>query len=218
MRDEHFELFIDEFGEATTRVPAPESSVEFWRGKLPSALLDYWQGEGWSGYANGLFWLVNPSDYEEVLSQWITGTPLAQIDNFHVIARTAFGKLYLWGEKTGPSARLTAWDHSFLCLDRDLRKPLRDANLALRGVFSGTDRLEADTLDVKGRPLFDQSLRAVGKIGPDEMYGFEPAIVAGGQPSVKNIHIVKIIEHLGMLRQLAGPQFPMGSLNTDKLL
>jgi hypothetical protein len=42
---------------------------------------------------------VNPDDYDDVLTEWITGTPLAKLDNFHVIARTAFGNLYLWGEK-----------------------------------------------------------------------------------------------------------------------
>ena len=54
MRDECFEVFIDEFGEATHRDAVPASSIEKWRGKLPDQLLTYWKEEGWCGYANGL--------------------------------------------------------------------------------------------------------------------------------------------------------------------
>jgi hypothetical protein len=103
MRDENFEVFIDEFGEATHRVEVPVASIEKWRGKLPDQLLTNWQEEGWCGYANGLFWTVDPDDYEDIVDEWLEDIPLEQLDAFHVIARTAFGDLYLWGEKTGAS-------------------------------------------------------------------------------------------------------------------
>ena len=56
MRDEDFEVFIDEFGEATRRIDAPAEAIQKWRGTLPDLLLTYWQEEGSCGYANGLFW------------------------------------------------------------------------------------------------------------------------------------------------------------------
>lgn len=216
MRDEHFEIFVEEFGDVTTRVPAPNSEIEKWRSTMPSALLEYWADEGWSGFAQGLFWIVNPEDFKDVLAEWLAGTPLEKIDQFHVIARTAFGKLYLWGEKTGPSAEIVSSDHSVLCLERDLKKPVKSPELALRVFFSGSAPSYADALDETGQPLFQRALSTLGPLQPDEMYGFEPPLVVGGKARIENVRIVKINEHLGMLRQFAGPQFPMGSLNLDK--
>lgn len=218
MRDEHFEIFVEEFGEVTTPVPATVSETEKWRSTMPSSLLEYWSEEGWSGFAQGLFWIVNPDDFEDVLAEWLVGTPLEKIDRFHVIARTAFGKLYLWGEKTGPSAEIVASDHSILCVERDLRNPVKNLDLALRGFFSGSDPTYADALDEDGKPLFQRALQNLGPLRSDEMYGFEPALVVGGKARIENLRIVKVHEHLGMLRQMAGPQFPMGNLNIEKFM
>lgn len=204
MRDEHFEIFVEQFGEASTLVTVPASTIEKWRSTMPPALLDYWFEEGWSGFGQGIFWIANPNDFKELLAEWLIGTPLEKIDKFHVIARTAFGKLYLWGEKTGPSVEIIASDHSILCLERDLKKPIKNPDLALRGFFSGSDPSYADALDKDGKPLFQQALQELGPLRQDEMYGFEPALVIGGKARIENIRIFKIHEHLGMLRQLAG--------------
>jgi hypothetical protein len=218
MNDEHFEIFIEEFGAATTRISAPVSQIEKWRSTMPPALLEYWYREGWSGFGQGIFWIANPDDFEELLAEWLVGTPLEKIDRFHVIARTAFGKLYLWGERTGPSTQLVISDHSILCLERDLKKPVKNPDLALRGFFSSSDPSYADALDEDGKPLFQRALQALGPLRPDEIYGFEPALVIGGKASIENVRIVKIHEHLRILRQLAGPRFPMGNLSIDKFL
>nr|BFE94926.1 hypothetical protein GCM10020185_54620 [Pseudomonas brassicacearum subsp. brassicacearum] len=55
MRDEDFQYFISVMGEATSHRHVPDSQIAKYRGVLPEALLDYWQDEGWCGYANGLF-------------------------------------------------------------------------------------------------------------------------------------------------------------------
>ncbi|MEY0067573.1 GAD-like domain-containing protein [Providencia rettgeri] len=53
MRNEFFEAFIDEFGDATTSRYASVEEIEKWKGKLPELLLNYWRNEGWSSYYNG---------------------------------------------------------------------------------------------------------------------------------------------------------------------
>ena len=50
VRDEDFELFIEEFGEATHTDKVPESSIQKYKGILPDQLLHYWKTEGWSAY------------------------------------------------------------------------------------------------------------------------------------------------------------------------
>lgn len=218
MRDEHFEIFIEKFGEATTHVSIPIADLENCRSTLPPALLEYWAAEGWSGYGKGIFWLVNPDDYDDVLAEWIVGTPLERLDHFHVIARTAFGNLYLWGEKTGQSARIVPWDHAIYSLEKNLKRTLKDPDLSLRAVFSSKSPKDVDISDEHGKSLFEQALTTLGPLQPDEMYGFEPAILLGGRFTIDHLRIVKIREHLSLLRQLAGPRFPMGNLKIDKLL
>lgn len=95
MRSEDFEVFIDEFGEATFKHEVPQAAIEKWQGVLPAQLLHYWKTEGWCGYADGLFWTVDPDEYEDVVEDWLADTPLAGVDRFHAIARSAFGSLYL---------------------------------------------------------------------------------------------------------------------------
>ena len=41
------------------------------------------------------------------LDKYLDNTLFPDIDNYHVIARNAWGKLYLWGEKTGDSLYIT---------------------------------------------------------------------------------------------------------------
>lgn len=41
------------------------------------------------------------------MASWLEGTKFERIDTYHLIARSAFGDRYLWGEKTGASLKIT---------------------------------------------------------------------------------------------------------------
>ena len=79
----------------------PPEKIEKFRGKLPDKLLEYCQEYGWCGYAKGLLWTVDPGEWEDTLEDWIGDTPFMEKDAYYVIARSAFGKLVLWGTNTG---------------------------------------------------------------------------------------------------------------------
>lgn len=81
----------------------PNSSIERYKNKLPEQLLKYWEDFGWCGYAEGLFWTVNPQDYESLLNTWLAGTEAFKRDNYYVIARSAFGNC-IFGEKKAQTA------------------------------------------------------------------------------------------------------------------
>lgn len=121
MRDEDFEAFIEEFGEADKKLPVAKETIQAWRGKLPDRLLEYWSEEGWGSYGQGRFWLVDPTDYESIVNEWLRNSPLEQIDAFHVIARTGFGKLYLCGERSGQSAVINCATHAVFALPNSLK-------------------------------------------------------------------------------------------------
>ncbi|WP_254304049.1 GAD-like domain-containing protein [Shewanella sp. VB17] len=101
MLDENLEEFLREFGQPTSQRFPTASEVEQYRGILPDRLLEYWQEIGFSGYMDGLFWIVNPADYDDVVERFLESTDFPELDTYHVIARNAWGKLHLWGKKQG---------------------------------------------------------------------------------------------------------------------
>lgn len=194
--DEDFEFFLEKMGPAIHRRHVPLSSVERFRGKLPDQLLAYWQEHGWSGYADGLFWTVDPQEYEPVLEAWIGDTSFMEKDAYHIIARSAFGKLYLWGERTGHSLKIFA--PGTYCLPSDEVAPDDDLDFELRMFFGARKRKENDFAD-----LFAPAMNKLGPLGYDDMYGFVPALALGGPSDLAHLQKVKAIEHLVFLAQLA---------------
>lgn len=219
MRDEDFELFIDEFGEATQRVEVPESCINKWNGKLPEQLLTYWKAEGWCAYADGLLWTVNPDDYEDLIDEWLADTGLDQVDSFHVIARSAFGDLYACGEKTGLSVTVACPLNKILALRNELKpKSKDDLDLSIRSFFAFSEPPDYDLQDESDKPLFKRALAKLGPLEEDEVYGFEPALVLGGKMRLENLAKLKLDVHLTILRQLASPTLPFSNVDIEKLL
>lgn len=218
MRDEDFEYFISKFGEATNRVVVSADAIEKWRNKLPDQLLTYWQEEGWGGYANGLFWIVNPDDYEDLVDEWLENTLLEQIDAFHVIGRTAFGNLYVCGERSGVNMTISCPLNAIFALPKDLKpKSKEDQDWSVKS-FVGLSLSECDLKDESGAPLFKRAIAKLGVLESDEVFGFEPAIVMGGKMRLENLAKLKIDQHLTILRQLASPTLPFSNLDIEKLL
>jgi hypothetical protein len=219
MRDEDFDHFIGKFGEPTHQTTVPAESIERWSGRLPDQLLTYWQQEGWCGYANGLLWTVDPDDYEDLIDEWLEDTPLEGLDSFHVIARTAFGKLYACGEKVGPVVSISCLLHGIFAQANELHpRTADDLDFKIRGFFAGSTRRYSDLSDDTGSPLFERALKKLGALAPDEMYALEPALAAGGRIALENLARVKLDPHLTILRQLAAPTMPYANLDIDKLM
>lgn len=66
-----FAEFIDDFGQPETSRPVSAATLNKYRGRLPDRLLEYWQEHGFCHFADGLFWLTNPEDYEDILAEWL---------------------------------------------------------------------------------------------------------------------------------------------------
>lgn len=219
MRDSDFALFIETFGEATYKTPVSEADLAQWAEKLPPALLKYWREEGWAGFANGLLWMVNPDDYEDIKDAWLEQTPFASIDKFHVIARSAFGDLFLCGERTGRSVTIVCLNNEILALKNKLKpKPLQDQDFSIQSFFGSREPEDFDYKDVNGKLLFDRAVKKYGPLEPDEMYGFEPALVMGGSPELDNLRRLKLDPHLHILRQLDNPTLPFSHSDFDNLI
>jgi len=194
--DKVFARFLEKFGGPVGRQEVPISSISRYKGKLPDQLLEYWAAHGWCGYGNGIFWLVNPQEYEGVVKSWIEGTILSQRDTYHLIARGAFGDLYLWGEKTGFSLMITGVLSRYVVHDFEVGPDELDKEV--QG-FLLTMSAESNDLD----DLFKPARKKLGTLQADEMYGFVPALMLGGNASLQYVEKVKAVEHLILLSQLA---------------
>nr|WP_272972021.1 GAD-like domain-containing protein [Pseudomonas sp. SWRI179] len=202
VRDEDFECFIGVMGEATSHRQVPGSHIVKYRGILPDALLTYWQKEGWCGYANGLFWTVDPDDYKRLLDMWLAGTELSQIDNYHVIARSAFGALYAWGEKYNQKIVVSCPTGSIVALMNKLKVPNKNPDLAIQTFFAMSDKERYDLEDSQGEFLFERALEKLGALDEHEVYGFEPALFVGGTASLDQLVKCNLEIHLTSLRQM----------------
>lgn len=194
--DENFAGFLEDFGPAFDKRHVPVSSMDRYRGKLPDQLLAYWEDHGWCGYGKGLFWTVNPQEYEPVLEAWIGETQFMEEDAYHIIARSAFGDLYFWGEKNGACLEISAPDS--LCIYQPSTMVGERMNFGVQAFFGS---LFPDEIDFED--LFNPALKKLGRLKYDEMYGFVPAIALGGPTKVDNLQRVKAVEHLVILAQLA---------------
>lgn len=194
--DEIFSIFLEEFGNQIDRQEVPPSSIERYRGKLPNQLLEYWDEHGWCGYGDGAFWLVNPQEYEAVVASWIGGTKFETIDTYHLIARSAFGDLYFWGEKTGASLNVTSILSKYTVFNSKLGGEQMDKQLQN---FLLTRNIDDDDYG----NLFKPAKKKFGTLRHDEMYGFVPALMLGGPDTLDHLEKVKAVEHLILLSQLA---------------
>gem|GEM_PF-901654 len=151
------------------------------------------------GYGEGIFWLVNPQEYDAVVSYWIAGTAFDSHDNYHLIARSAFGDLYLWSERTGFSLEIASFSSQYAFYKTDFTK--EQLNTELQGFILSR---KVDTNDFND--LFNPAREKLGRLKHDEMYGFFPALMLGGSDSLQHLQKVSAIDHLVFLAQLTDLQ------------
>ncbi|WP_237388163.1 GAD-like domain-containing protein [Xenorhabdus sp. Sc-CR9] len=206
MRDDFFKCFIQDLGEATQHRAVPAEAIDKWLGKLPGQLLYYWKTEGWNSYQDGLFSIVNPDDYEDIVDIWLEDTPFESMDSYHVIARSGFGKMFLCGEETGINLSISCIFNKITSDKNDIyKKDRKTLDLDISSFFASKS---AKTLDLKGGTKTGIFSRAVEKHGPlseHEIFGFEPAIILGGEIKLENVRKLDMHIHLDILRQFADP-------------
>ncbi len=212
--DKAFETFVQNVGSAISKRDVDPSYADSYSGRLPARLIDYWKQYGYSGYGEGIFWTVDPADYHELLNRWLERSPFKGTDDYHVIARTAFGKLYVWGTQSGLSLKIDS-PHSIIFPDRDAPRRVKRAgeDLVIEVFFKSVSPRFADFSDTDGKPLFAEAKAKLGQLASDEIYGFVPTLALGGKATLSNLRKVKIFEHLEILVQIAPPRImesPLG--------
>lgn len=206
--DEYFNEFLtgEGFSPPFNSVPLDEETILLYQNRLPERLLGYWKEYGFSGFGEGLFWMVNPSEYQDILEKWLKQTHLWERESFYVIARTAFGELYVRGDKSNSSTIINPHLNKIIPGDAEKLEPTVASIDRGIGIFFELKNKESlDYEDDKGKPLFQRCLKKYGPLGNDEMYTFSTALALGGSADIENIKKVKILEQLSMLCDLDTP-------------
>ena len=71
---------------------------------------------------------------------------------------------------------------------------------------------------INKQDLFKPSFKKLGHLKPNEVYGFAPALAAGGSPIVENIEKEDLFIHLSILREMAPPTLPYSDVDIDALI
>jgi hypothetical protein len=205
--DEDFDGFLEDFGEPIHQEPIPESVIDAYRHKLPEQLFVYWRALGACGFGDGLLWMTNPDEYQDLLDSWLEGTPFENREDLSVIARTAFGELYVWARSRGTTFIVDPSSALVSHFPREDGSPLSDdqENQKMRYFwgFKNADLIGAK--DASDKPLFARALKKLGPLKSDEMYGYTLRPSLGGKEALSNLEIVKLHVYHDIAQQMDEP-------------
>ncbi|USA47509.1 DUF1851 domain-containing protein [Acinetobacter sp. C26M] len=190
--------FREMFGEPIDKVEVTDELIKKYRGKLPESILEQWRVIGFAGYLNGLYWITNPDDYEEVIYDWLEDTPLVDDDVYYVLARSAFGELLLWGENNFYRYYIKPMEGIL----HDTEEKTETAEFYGDLFFFYSDKDSLDHIDKNGKKLFNRAVKKLGVLKADEMYAFEPALALGGEESLSHLAKVNLPVHMKLLKQV----------------
>jgi hypothetical protein len=205
-RDENFALGVTFWGEPTDTRPVAAETLDKYREIMPPVILDIWRREGFCQFKNGLYYGVNPDDWQHVVDDWLRGTPFEKFGKFYALTRSAFGCIYLYNQVIGGRSIIDVLYHQVRSGSVQRQTPRMLAIMAA-GAFSREPEYE-DKFDENEKPLMLRALAKLGPVGWDETFAFEPALALGGTPSIKNVVKVKWDQHFSFLRQLQDPSIP----------
>ncbi|WP_394230431.1 GAD-like domain-containing protein, partial [Shewanella colwelliana] len=150
-----------------------------------------------------LFWIVNPADYDDVLERFLEPTDFPEHDTYHVIARNAWGDLYLWGEQTGDSLDITPMNH-WVSTGQGCAAYIAkgEANKRIELFFAFQEAIDEDTQDENDEPMFESAIQMHGALAENELFAFNPFLFMGGNKTVKDISKENIFVHLNLIADM----------------
>ena len=216
---EHFRnMFKNRTGAPNTYIEADKDIIEKYRDVLPNELLYYWGTYGFSSFKEGLFWLTNPEDYTELVEEYFKNTVFENRPNLYVVARSAFGQLFLWESGKGATLDLNSFSNMIFLdavADREnLNKTEEDYAM---NRFLAKNPEHFDEEDGSGKALFERCLKKFGKLEANEMYGYKLSHFLGGKESITNITKMDLFNHYSIQKELKAPTISISDTENNTL-
>ena len=204
---EDSEYFFEKFGMPFDSTPVSAETLAKYRGKLPDRLLEYWQEFGFCGFKDGIFWLTNPEDYEDILAEWLPEDELKKKKHY-VIARSGFGELFVWNSELGNEYEISSLWGWILKRDIHFSDWIRDGRAdEVIDIFIGSNRYEElDTQDNDGNPLFQRCVELWGPLAENEMFTFAPYPFISDSKTLDAIRKADLFINFDLVRQMIAPE------------
>ncbi|MEU9806872.1 GAD-like domain-containing protein [Mycobacterium sp. NPDC050853] len=208
MADEDFEYFLTKLPLSTPGPSCTEGHVRAYTGLVPDCLVSYWQEFGFSGFGNGLIWLVDPIEWkvtaEEVLLDAVQHPRLGADGRFIPFARNAFGKVWFWTPGYGVSLIVEPARGSVFFGSPAIGSSTEDLGGAIKAFFATGKKERFDFFDNNEEGMFDRVYEHIGPLQFDEVYGFAPGLRIGGVAIAESTHLFQIHVHMAFLRAAIG--------------
>lgn len=200
----HFQYIIGRFGrpEGGDGLPT-DTDLAAYREIVPPSLLDFWKECGFGLILDGYFQFCNPTAYQPLVEQIFKGDKDFDSKLICPIGFSAFGKLLLW-HKQYFTIDLDLIDLRMSCVGFFRKEDPDERDIVIASVLMNLDGKSFDKNDESGKPLFKRAFKKLGRLMPDHIYAFRPALALGGTPDVKSLTIYSGMEHMSFLSQL-GP-------------
>uniref|UniRef100_UPI003219A5C9 T6SS immunity protein Tdi1 domain-containing protein n=1 Tax=Chryseobacterium sp. TaxID=1871047 RepID=UPI003219A5C9 len=162
------------------------------------SLIEIWKKYGFSGLSDGLIWLTNPDEYTEIIEEWKKVNNIIELPDqkIYVIARGAFGNLLFFIIKDDGETYFSTFD----VLYNKYKIPVKDTELFIDVILD--DKSFVRTYFLK--ELFDLCLEKFGKLNKNEVYGFNPLPVLGGDASLEYAEKMPFWEYETLCAQSQG--------------
>lgn len=202
--DDHLAVFLEEFGNGKNAELPEDSFFSKNAGRLPSGFLSFIRQEGFASYADGIVWTLNPNKLGSYVNAWCNLLEPLSNAQYTVFGRSAFGDVYAIQEGSGKLVTVSFATGIVWC-QKNFSKPSKRFDAGLQSFFGSAYPKDFDIEDDSGASLFEQGIALFGSIGPNEVFGFEPALAIGGEISVAALRKFRLDVHIDFLSQLSAP-------------
>jgi len=210
-------MFKKEMGLPDRNIKSDINIIYKYQGILPDELLLYWKEYGFSSFKDGLFWLTNPDDYIELVRDYLKDTPFEDRENLYVVARTAFGELYIWETSKGGIIELKSFSNMiFFSADNSrINLTKEEENFEMVSYLGVKDPEYLDEEDGNDQPLFERALKKLGKVEANEMYGYKLSHFLGGKESITNLTQMDLFNHYEIQKQFKEPVISVSDMENN---
>lgn len=170
-----------------------------YRGKVPEAMIDFWQQNGIGTVLDGYFQFCDPGRYSGILKLVFGGDPDIHAEQTHVLGFGAFGTIIAWNE-VHQDVVVDLVKGQVAC-PALVNGKTYDPNLAVTSQLMLLDDPTLDEYDAKTKKLFKPARSKLGKLGVGQIYGFKPILALGGNRALANLSIYEALPHMAILAQ-----------------
>ncbi|TDW32880.1 hypothetical protein EV128_106224 [Rhizobium azibense] len=206
MKDYQIRLasIIEDFGAPQGGEAAPAAEPERYRGRVPDAVIEFWQQNGTGIILDGYFQFCDPDMYAPIMKLVFDGDSEIEAGKTHVLGFGAFGKMIAWNE-THQDMIIDLVKGMVSCPALTSGEKF-DENIAVTSQLMTLDQAFLDEYDANAKKLFKSARSRIGKLRVGQIYGFKPILALGGNRSLDSLTIYEALPHMAILAQAHGMQ------------